>query len=229
LLTFLFPFENLIVLGKDKLFWFEGQRFHKILGIFLLTNIQIFVIIANQVFLGGVLILNKSVFPLCILLLIAPTAFAQTNQTRLVSPVGASIRATFLPGWGQIYTDSKIKGGMIFISTGALLTSGFIFRSDYQKVYQDYLDAYEDFGESSNQTKKLYDEANQRYKLMKFFFFASVGVWAYGIIDSYVNANIYNAQAKSGELLDDVKRIEELEFQFKVDRGRVGISLVKAF
>jgi len=44
-----------------------------------------------------------------------------------------------------------------------------------------------------------------------------------------VNANIYNAQAKSGELLDDVKRIEELEFQFKVDRGRVGISLVKAF
>lgn len=170
--------------------------------------------------------MRKFVFALCILLLIAQSAFGQINETRLVSPVGASIRSTFLPGWGQIYTESKIKGGMIFVSTGAFLTSGFILRSNYQNFYQDYLDAYR---ESSNQADSLYNQANQRYKLMKFFFFTSVGVWAYGIIDSYVNANIYNARTKSGELLKDVKRIEELEFQFKVDGEKIGISLVKAF
>jgi len=30
-------------------------------------------------------------------------------------------------------------------------------------------------------------------------------------------------------LLEDVKKIEELEFQFKVESGKVGISLVRAF
>ena len=173
--------------------------------------------------------MKKVIFPLCILLLISQTAFAQTNEIRLVSPTGASIRSIFVPGWGQIYTENKIKGGILFVSTGALFTSGFIARSAYKEVYEnDYRPAArKDI--NSPESKKYYNQANQRYKLMKFLFFTSVGVWAYCAIDAYVNANIYNAQAKSGGLLEDVKKIEELEFQFKVERGKVGISLVKAF
>jgi len=163
------------------------------------------------------------------LLLIPQTTFAQTNEIRLVSPAGASIRSIFLPGWGQIYTESRIKGGILFVSAGALLTSGFIARSAYKEVYENDYQPAARKNVNSPEAQEFYNQANQRYKLMKFFFFASIGVWAYGVVDSYVSANIYNAQAKSGELLEDVKKIEELEFQFKVESGKVGISLVRAF
>lgn len=181
--------------------------------------------------------MRKVVFFFCFLALstVAKVGFAQNDEIRLVSPIGAGVRSAFLPGWGQIYTESKIRGGILFVSFGALLTGGFTSRISYQNIYKDYKDIAWDALDNS-QDKQLqerkdlfFDRANQRFKLSQFLFFASLGVWAYSIIDSYVNGNIYNAQVKSEKLLDDTKKIENMEFQLDVKSEQINLTVTANF
>ena len=161
-------------------------------------------------------------------------SFAQNDEIRIVSPIGAAVRSAFLPGWGQIYTENKIRGSILFVSCGAILTSGFISRKSYQNNYQNYKNTAEALDNPQDCKKihgcqELYDKANQRFKLSQFLFFSSIGVWAYSIIDSYVNANFYNAQAKSKKLLDDTKKIENMEFQLDLKSEQINLILTANF
>ena len=183
------------------------------------------------------LLLRKIVFFFCFLVLSIATkiGFAQHDEIRLVSPVGAAVRSAFLPGWGQIYTESKIRGSILFVSYGAILASGFISRNSYKDIYEYYtrvagasLDNPQDKDLQKNKDL-LFDKSNQRFKLSQFLFFSSIGVWAYGIIDSYVNGNFYNAQVKSKKLLDDTKKIENMEFQIDVKSEQINLILTKNF
>ena len=182
-------------------------------------------------------LLRKAVFFFCFLVLstVAKVGFAQNDEIRLVSPIGAAVRSAFLPGWGQIYTESKIRGSILFVSSGALLASGFISRNSYQNIYQDYKSvawkALDNPQDKDLQKRKdlFFDRANQRFKLSQFLFFSSLGVWVYGIIDSYVNGNIYNAQVKSEKLLDDTKKIENMEFQLDVKSEQINLAVTANF
>jgi hypothetical protein len=181
--------------------------------------------------------LRKSVFLFCVFVLLTVTkfGFAQNDGIRLVSPIGAAVRSAFLPGYGQIYTESKIRGSILLVSFGALITGGFVSRNSYQNIYQDYKDvAWEALDKPQDkalQERKdiLFDKSNQRFKLSQFLFFASLGVWAYGVIDSYVSSNVYNAQVKSEKLLDDVKEIEKMEFQLDVKREQIYLTVTANF
>jgi TM2 domain-containing membrane protein YozV len=181
--------------------------------------------------------LRKIVFLFCFLVLSIATkiSFAQNDEMRLVSPIGAAVRSAFLPGWGQIYTESKIRGSILFVSCGAILAGGFISRKSYQSFYRDYTDVASKALKNpqdkdlKEREEPLYDKANQRFKLSQFLFFSSIGVWAYGIIDSYINGNFYNAQAKSKKLLDDTKKIENMEFQLDVKSEQINLILTKNF
>lgn len=177
--------------------------------------------------------MRKIVFLFWFLVLSIATkiVFAQNDEIRLVSPIGAAVRSAFLPGWGQIYTESKIRGSILFVSCGAILAGGFISRKSYQNIYQDYkntAEALDNPHECKNlqECKDLYDKANQHFKLSQFLFFSSIGVWAYGIIDSYVNGNFYNAQVKSEKLLDDTKK---MEFQLDVKSEQINLILTANF
>jgi TM2 domain-containing membrane protein YozV len=181
--------------------------------------------------------LRKIVFLFCFLVLPIATkiSFAQNDEIRLVSPIGAAVRSAFLPGWGQIYTENKIRGSILFVSCGAILAGGFISRNSYQNTYQDYKsvawEALDNPQDKNLQERKdiLFDKANQRFKLSQFLFFSSIGVWAYGIIDSYVNGNFYNAQVKSEKLRDDTKKIEDMEFQLDVKSEQINLILTTNF
>jgi hypothetical protein len=146
--------------------------------------------------------------------------------------MGAAVRSAFLPGWGQIYTERQIRGGILFIACGTLIAGGFISRNSYQNAYQEYKYAAEESlrkpeDEYLQERKKiLYDKTNQRFKLSQFLFFTSLGIWAYGIIDSYVSGNFYNMQLKSEKLLDD---IENVEFQFDVRSKQINLALTTSF
>jgi TM2 domain-containing membrane protein YozV len=162
--------------------------------------------------------------------------FAQDNdEINLVSPIGAAVRSAFLPGWGQIYTESEIRGSIVFISCGALIAGGFVSWNSYQNVYQEYKDvawkSLENPQDKNLQESKdlMFDKANQRFKLRQFLFFTSLGVWAYGVIDSYVSGNFYNAQLKSEKLLDDIENIEDIEFQLDVRSEQINLVLTKNF
>jgi len=182
--------------------------------------------------------LRKIAFLLCFLLLSISVnfGFAQNNaEINLTSPIGAAVRSAFLPGWGQIYTESEIRGSILFISCGSLIAGGFISRNFYQNAYQEYKDiaweSLENPQDKNLQERKdlLFDKANQRFKLSQFLFFTSIGVWAYGIIDSYVNGNFYNVQVKSERLLDDTKNIEDIEFQLDVRSEQINLALTTKF
>jgi len=180
--------------------------------------------------------LRKIVFLFCFLVLsmAVKVSFAQNDEMRLVSPIGAAVRSAFLPGWGQIYTESKIRGSILFVSSGAILAGGFISRKSYQNFYQDYKNTAEALDtpqecKNLKECQDLYDKANQRFKLSQFLFFSSIGVWAYGIIDSYVNGNFYNAQVKSEKLRDDTKKIENMEFQLDVKSEQINLILTANF
>jgi len=108
-------------------------------------------------------------------------------------------------------------------------------RRSYQDIYQEYKgvawQALDDPQNKELQERKelLFDRANQRFKLKEFLFFSSIGVWAYSIIDSYVNGNFYNARVKSEKLLYDTKKIENMEFQLDVRSEQINLTLTANF
>lgn len=183
--------------------------------------------------------MKKVVYCICIFMLLAvvKVSSAQNSDIRLISPIGAAIRSAFLPGWGQMYAGSKIHGSILLFSSGALVASGFTVRSSAFRIYNDKyiqvkLEALDNPQNNELQQKAdhYFDQANQRFKLSQFFFFAALGVWAYGVVESYVDGNIYNAQVKSEELRKDVQKIENMEFQFdNIDNGHIQISWIKVF
>ena len=133
----------------------------------------------------------------------------ESSEVRLISPIGAVSRSV-IPGWGQFYTHNKLKGIIIFLSVGILSVGGVQVDTTYRDYYDKYSDAV--FNDSS-QADFYFDRSNQYYKLSRFLLYTAAGIWAYSIIDSYVDANIYNAQQQSRMLDIDDERLQ----QFKTD------------
>lgn len=131
----------------------------------------------------------------------------ESSEVRLISPIGAVSRSV-IPGWGQFYTHSKLKGIIVFLSVGILSVGGVQVDATYRDYYNKYRDAV--FNDSS-QADSYFDRSNQYYKLSRFLLYTAAGIWAYSIIDSYVDAHIYNAQQQSKTLDIDDERLQQLK------------------
>lgn len=148
------------------------------------------------------------------------TDCAESSEIKLISPIGAAARSV-IPGWGQIYTRSKVEGISVFLSVVALGVGG--VRAD--AVYRDYynnkytLAVYED----SDQADFYFDRSNQYYKLSRFLLYAAGGIWAYSILDAYVDAHIYNARQQVKMLKIDDGSLRQL----KLDNGVSEIIIPK--
>ena len=170
------------------------------------------------------------VIPILCLLLRVQASFAQPNEDlRLVSPIGAVGRSAVLPGWGQFYAHNRLLGATSFVGTSGLLIGALITHQSFQDVYNNAYVPVASNNPESPEAVFQYNRANQRFKLRQFFLFAAAGVWAYSLIDSYVGANLYNAEAKAGQLIDDMKQLEELGVQFKVTPTQLQLGIVKFF
>ena len=129
----------------------------------------------------------------------------ESSEVRLISPIGAVSRSV-IPGWGQFYTHNKLKGIIVFLSVGILGVGGVQVDTTYRDYYNKYRDAV--FTDSS-QADFYFDRSNQYYKLSRFLLYTAAGIWAYSIIDSYVDAHIYNAQQQSKMLdIDDARLLQ---------------------
>ena len=166
---------------------------------------------------------------LCLFSGVQISAAQPDEDLRLVSPLGAVGRSAVLPGWGQFYAHRRILGATSFLGTSGFLIGALITHQSFRNVYDnEYLPvALNDL--ESPEALFQYNRANQRYKLQQFFLFAAVGVWAYSLIDSYVGANLYNAEAKANQLIDDMKRLEELGVQLEVTPAQLQLGIVKFF
>ena len=135
------------------------------------------------------------------------TNCVESSEVRLISPIGAVSRSV-IPGWGQFYTHNKLKGVIVFLSVGILGVGGVQVDTTYRDYYNKYRDAV--FTDSS-QADFYFDRSNQYYKLSRFLLYTAAGIWAYSIIDSYVDAHIYNAQQQSKMLDIDDERLLQLK------------------
>jgi TM2 domain-containing membrane protein YozV len=131
----------------------------------------------------------------------------ESSEVRLISPIGAVSRSV-IPGWGQFYTHSKMKGIIVFLSVGILGVGGVQVDATYRDYYNKYRDAV--FNDSG-QADFYFDRSNQYYKLSRFLLYTAAGIWAYSIIDSYVDAHIYNARQQSKMLDIDDERLQQLK------------------
>ena len=68
------------------------------------------------------------------------------NKTRL----GALVRSTVVPGWGQFYSERSLMGWAFLGSELALLGIGYTSYSSYQKAYDDVESFYSQYQSSTN-------------------------------------------------------------------------------
>ena len=149
-----------------------------------------------------------------------------------MSPMGAVGRSVVLPGWGQFYARKRILGTTSFVenkwSPDWCVNYPPIFPRMFTTMSMFRVALIDD---KSPEALFQYNRANQRYKLRQFFSLSSQqqGVWAYSLIDSYVGANLYNAEAKANQLIDDMKRIGELGVQLEATPTQLQLGIVKFF
>ncbi len=132
----------------------------------------------------------------------------ESSEVRLISPIGAVSRSV-IPGWGQFYTHNKLKGVVVFLSVGILGVGGVQADATYRDYYNNkYKPAVLS---DSGQADFYFDRSNQYYKLSRFLLYSAAGVWLYSVIDSYVDAHIYNARQQSKMLDIDDERLQQLK------------------
>lgn len=165
---------------------------------------------------------------ICVLAFILPSqlVYAENEKNKelelaLLSPAGAVTRSFLIPGWGQIYTGKKILGTTTFISTLGLASGGLIARERFLRVYNNEYRPRAKAEPDSKEARSYYDKANQRYKTSRALFISAIGVWVYGVVDSYVNANVYNAKLKSDKLFKDLEEIRNLKVSMKLKQAEI--------
>lgn len=173
--------------------------------------------------------LTLLVLVLCLLSQGKLSAAQPDESVRLVSPVGAIGRSAVLPGWGQFYAHNRFLGATSFVGATGLLVGALITHQSFRDVYNNEYVPVALIDDQSPEALFQYNRANQRYKLRQFFLFAAAGVWAYSLIDSYVGANLYNAEAKANQLIDQMKQIEELNLQINLAPTQLQLGIVKFF
>lgn len=151
------------------------------------------------------------------------TCCVESLEIKLISPIGAATRS-IVPGWGQIYTHSKLKGAIIFLSVGILAGGGIRSDARYRDIYNnDYRVAIID---NSGQADFYFDKSNQYYKLSRFLLYTAAGIWGYSVIDAYIDAHIYNSQQQVKMLKIDDRRLLELKSDTELSRA---IDLRKSY
>lgn len=131
---------------------------------------------------------------------------------RLVSPYGTVVRSLIVPGWGQIHIRERFQGLAFLTGIGGLATAWAISYSDFRQQYNDvYLPEVEKNGVSSASANAIYADVNRRFKTSRFLLFTTLGVWGYALIDAYVDANIYNAEIRAEDVIEDSNEIRKLE------------------
>jgi hypothetical protein len=116
-----------------------------------------------------------------------------TRQAGLTpkSPLGAVLRSLAIPGWGQLYVQQYWKAPIFF--AGAVVMYYYVFK--HNKDYLDYSSQYDKLKETSPNSIELYylkskkENARDNRDISIFFL---CGVYALAMLDSYVDAHLFN-------------------------------------
>lgn len=117
-----------------------------------------------------------------------------TNQSESTSksPLGAVLRSLIIPGWGQLYVQQYWKAPIFF--AGAIVMYYYVFK--HNKDYLDYSRQYDKLKElNPNSIVELYylklrKENSRDNRDISIFFLC--GIYALAMLDSYVDAHLFN-------------------------------------
>ncbi|MDE0297984.1 MAG: DUF5683 domain-containing protein [Candidatus Poribacteria bacterium] len=159
----------------------------------------------------------------------AQVCFSQTDELRLISPIGSVVRSAFVPGWGQFHSRSPIRGTLSVIGVGACLSGALVAHNSFLNIYNNQYIPAATIDPKSEEAAAQYKRSNERYKVRQFFLYAAIGVWAYSVIDSYVGAKFYNAKIRVDSLIEEAKEIEKLGVSVDATPTKIALILNKSF
>lgn len=144
-----------------------------------------------------------------------PVLDPEDAKLPLVSPYSAVARSAFVPGWGQFVIRQPIQGSFFLGTTAGLAAGWFIVHQEYRDKYALYEAAARNYGFNSEEANRLYVPANKDYKTSRALLFTMMGVWAYSLIDAYVDASIYNAELRSKRVLEEGEQIRKINIRWR--------------
>lgn len=154
----------------------------------------------------------------------------EAASEKLISPIGAVVRSAIFPGWGQIYSRSYIRSGLIVLSIGGSAVGALLAERSFRSRYNAYATLANLEPDNEAGVLASYEHANQRYKLRMFFLYTGVGIWLYSVIDSYVSANFYNAKTQIRSIQQDAELMEDkLRIQVGAAPSHLYLGIVKTF
>lgn len=154
----------------------------------------------------------------------------EAESEKLISPIGAVVRSAIFPGWGQIYSRSYIRSGLIVLSIGGSAVGALLAERSFRSRYNAYATLANLEPDNEAGVLASYEHANQRYKLRMFFLYTGVGIWLYSVIDSYVSANFYNAKTQIRSIQQDAELMEDkLRIQVDAAPSHLYLGIVKTF
>ncbi len=159
-----------------------------------------------------------------------PQTAPDKEHEKFVSPIGAMVRSGVFPGWGQFYSRSYIRGGLITAGIAGSVVGALLAEKSFRNRYNDYATLASLELDNEEEIFQSYNHANQRYKLRMFFLYAGVGIWVYSIIDSYVSANFFNAKTQIQSIQRDALQIEnKLGIKLDATPTHLYLGIVKTF
>ncbi len=140
-------------------------------------------------------------------------AFEPPHVPGTVAPYAAVLRSAIVPGWGQYAIRQPVQGTVFAASALGLLAGWWVVRQDYTSMYDgEYIPAVQNFGVTSDEAESIYLEVNRRFKVARLLLGTAVGIWAFSLIDAYVDANIYNAELRAEDVLREAETVRSLRF-----------------
>ncbi|MDZ4181334.1 MAG: DUF5683 domain-containing protein [Candidatus Cloacimonadaceae bacterium] len=131
----------------------------------------------------------------CLVMLLFLGAVKGLFAERAKEPYRAMLYSALLPGGGQIYNEAYVKAGLVMGVQGFLIGSAIYHegkRADYQKLMDSTADAIQ-----QQQYRSLRNEYKDR--LNNDFWWIGITA-ALSIVDAYVDANLYDFEARKQKL-----------------------------
>ena len=109
---------------------------------------------------------------------------AESDTSNSIIPGAAMLRSAIYPGWGQIYTEHPIKGGVMIIMQTAFI--GMAIHAD-SKV-KDLVAR-----RSLNPLTSLPEDEIESWRTeRRTWILRAFGLWLYSMADAYVDAHLHN-------------------------------------
>jgi TM2 domain-containing membrane protein YozV len=105
------------------------------------------------------------------------------------SRAGALFRSLLVPGYGQLYNDQPLKGGIVLGAEIALLSTALAFHLAGDSVLSAYSRQAraQVSTDPTGQVQQLYESAQARYRVRDALLFTATSIWALNLADAYLS------------------------------------------